>query len=39
MDLAEKLKEKKPEVSKLLSEAVERFREGEKLLEGAYNKL
>ena len=39
MDLAKKLKEKKPEVSKLLSEAVERFREGEKLLEEAYNKL
>jgi len=32
---AEKLEKEKPEVAKLLREAVEKFREGEKLLEEA----
>ncbi len=36
---AEKIKDDAPEVSELLMKAVEKFREGEKLLEEAMNKL
>ncbi len=39
MEWAEKIKNERPDVAELIIKAVEKFKEGEKLLEEAYNKL
>ncbi len=39
VEWAEKIKDKNPEVSKLIMDAVEKFEEGEKLLAEAYKIL
>jgi predicted XRE-type DNA-binding protein len=39
VEWSEKLKVEMPEISRLLRRAVEKYEEGEKLLEEAYNKL
>ncbi len=39
LEWAEKIKNERPDVAELIIKAVEKFKEGEKLLEEAYNKF
>jgi DNA gyrase/topoisomerase IV subunit A len=39
LEWAEKVKDERPDIAELIVKAVEKFEEGEKLLEEAYNKL
>ena len=39
VEWAERIRDERPDVAELIIKAVEKFKEGEKLLEEAYNKL
>ncbi len=39
LEWAEKIRNERPDIAELIVKAVEKFREGEKLLEEAYSKL
>ena len=39
IEWAERIRDERPDVAELIIKAVEKFKEGEKLLEEAYNKL